>query len=159
VTTRVAIDTQVLLLLVVGLVDRNFIPSHKRLKQFDTDAFDLLLSVIGGAERIVATPNSLTEVSNLLSQGVSEPLRSALWQGFAVFIKSSIFELYFPTARAAHDQTFAQLGLADCVWLGCIETDTILLTDDLALYNEARSRGIAAYNFTYLRIEAGQLPS
>jgi hypothetical protein len=94
VTTRLAIDTQVLLLLVVGLVDRNFIANHKRLKQFDTNAFELLVCVIGDAEQIVATPNSLTEVSNLLAQGVNEPLRSALWHGFAVFIKSSIFELY-----------------------------------------------------------------
>ncbi len=157
--TRVALDANLLLLLVVGLVDKAY--KHKRLKQYHDGGvtFDLLIKVIDGTESILVTPNALTEVSNLLDYGVNEPLRSALWAGFSEFISSSVLEEYLPSVGLLRDREFSQLGLADCAWLGCINCDTILLTDDLPLFLAASSRGLAAFNFTSLRIEAGLLPA
>jgi hypothetical protein len=108
---------------------------------------------------LFVTPNALTEVSNLLDYGVNEPLRSELWRSFAGFIKSSVVEEYRSSLLVVQEQEFFRLGLADCAWLGSIDATTVLLTDDLPLYNSAKSRGITTYYFTHLRIEAGQLPA
>jgi predicted nucleic acid-binding protein len=159
VTTRVALDAQLLLLLLVGLVERDYVQRHKRLNRYDANAFDLLVNNIGGARGLFVTPNALTEVSNLLDYGVDEPLRSKLWRSFAGFIKSSVVEEYRSSLLVVQEQEFLRLGLADCAWLGSIDSSTVLLTDDLQLYNAAKSRGITTYYFTHLRIEAGQLPA
>jgi len=155
--TRIALDANLLLLLIVGLVDKGY--QHKRLRQYDAVAFELLVNVVGRAERILATPNALSEVSNLLEYGVNEPLRSALWAGFSQFIESSVFEEYRPSVKASSEPEFSRLGLADCAWLGCIDSETVLVTDDLPLFLAASSRGLAAYNFTQMRIQSGLLPS
>jgi hypothetical protein len=159
VTARVALDANLLLLLIVGESSKDWIAGHKRLGQYDPAAFDFLTQAIGGASKIVTTPNVLTEVSNLLVQGVAEPRRSVLRQGYSGFLTSASCEIYHPSSIAAVDPEFSRLGLADCVWLGCMDDETVLLTDDLELYLAAVSRGLIAFNFTRLRIEAGLLPT
>lgn len=157
-SVRVALDANLLLLLVVGLIDPNVIGGHKRLRQYDAAAFDLLLGAIGETDKILTTPNVLTEVSNVLDWGMFEPRRSALRQGFSNFITSAACEIYHPSSAVAVDPDFGRLGLADCAWLGCINEEAVLFTDDLLLFNAAVSRGLIAFNFTHLRIEAGLLP-
>lgn len=154
---RVALDANLLLLLVVGASSRDWIAGHKRLRQYDAEAYDLLIKVIAGADKLLITPNVLTEVSNVLDWSVSEPRRSALRQEFSDFVVS-VCEVYHPSASAVVDPDFLVLGLADCAWLGCINAETVLLTDDLLLFSAAVSRGSIAFNFTHLRMEAGLLP-
>ncbi len=157
--TRVALDTNLLLLLIVGLVARDAIVGHKKLGQYDSAAFDLLIVVIGTTDKILTTPNVLTEVSNQLDWGVFEPRRSALRQGFSDFVTSAACEVYHPSAAVLSEPEFLRLGLADSAWFGCMDAETVLLTDDLQLFLAASSRGLAAFNFTSLRIEAGLLPA
>lgn len=157
-TTRAALDANLLLLLVVGTLSSDWIISHKRLKQYDVAAYDLLMANIAGADKILTTPNVLTEVSNMLDFGVFEPRRSELWQGFAEFIISAACEVYHPSSTASGDVDFGRLGLSDCAWLGCMDAETVLFTDDLPLFLTATSRGLASVHFTRLRIEAGLLP-
>ena len=112
--------------------------------------YALLIEVIDGADRLIATPNALTEVSNLLDYGVNEPLRSELWEGLRAVI-DKIGERYQPSMTAAAEPEFVRLGLADSAWLGCLGPQTVFLTADVELFNAASSRGLVAYNFTHLR--------
>lgn len=154
---KVALDSNLLLLLIVGLSARHFISKHRRLKSFVPEDFDLLVQLIEGADSIVATPNALSEVSNLLEYGVSEPLRSVLYQMLSEHIQA-VNEEYVASRDVARLAEFLDLGLSDCAWLACLDTETIFLTDELPLFNAASSRGIVAYNFTHLRQERGLLP-
>ena len=78
---RIILDTNLLLLLVVGLTDPALIGKHKRTRSFEVTDYDLLVNVLSGYNEIVVTPHILTETSNLLSQTAAlsaEVLRAKL---------------------------------------------------------------------------------
>jgi hypothetical protein len=62
---RIIIDTNLLLLLLVGMYDKSYIARHKRTNDYSSDDFELLLMRLERCE-IVLVSNVLTEVSNLL---------------------------------------------------------------------------------------------
>lgn len=68
------IDTNLLLVLLIGALDLGHVERFKRTKPYTRNDDELLLAFIGEFERLITTPNILTEVSNLAGQ-LSEPLR------------------------------------------------------------------------------------
>ena len=62
------IDSNLLLLLFVGLRDRDRIQKFKRTAQFTIRDFERLAAFIRRFKEVVTTPSILTEVSNLLGQ-------------------------------------------------------------------------------------------
>lgn len=81
----ILIDTNILLLLFVGIVNRERISKFNRTQQFTPEDFDILQEIILYFPKIVTTPNILTEVSNLAGQ-LSEPERSQCLKKFSQFI-------------------------------------------------------------------------
>ena len=63
--TEAFIDANLVVLLVVGAVDRDLINSNKRTTRFTPADYDRLIDVIQRV-RVFVTPNTLTEASNLL---------------------------------------------------------------------------------------------
>ena len=146
--TRVALDTNLLLLFVVGRATGRVLGS--RLKSYSLEDYKLLASQIEPYERIVTTPHVLTELTNIYDRGIDGDLRRLVGEVIGDVIATAT-ECFRPSRSIAVDPEFKRLGLADCAWLLLLESDTDLLTDDLVLYNVARSRGHAAINFTNLR--------
>jgi hypothetical protein len=62
----VAIDSNLLLLLVVGMTEKDYVSKHKRLKEFTLSDYDLLQEQLTVATEIVVTPNTLTETSKVV---------------------------------------------------------------------------------------------
>ena len=60
------IDANLLVLLVVGQVDRSLVERHRRTRRFTPEDYDRLLGIIQTLNRVFVTPNTLTEASNLL---------------------------------------------------------------------------------------------
>jgi hypothetical protein len=153
---RVAIDVNLLLLLVVGDANRSWIARHKRLKAYDDKAFDLLVEVIGDVSRMVVTPNVLTEVSNLACQGIAEPGCTQVRRVLAQYaVKAS--ECYIESRVAVSHSEFLRLGLTDAVLLMNKDSDLRLWTDDLGLYLAAIAANLPVENFTHLRRSRGLL--
>lgn len=146
---KVAIDANLLLLLVVGKASKSFIAEHKRLSAFTGADFDMLRSIVVRANSVLITPNVATEVSNLLGYGVREPMRSRI---FAVFreLVPKMLEHYEASQLAIGQPEFDQLGLSDCAWLGALDPETVLLTADLPLYLAAIKAGFKAENVNHL---------
>lgn len=145
-TRCLALDTNLLVLLIVGEVAPQFIARHKRLRNYAEAEFGLLKRLLQEFDRVVATPSSLGEVSNLLPQGVGEPLRTDLMLAFGQAI-ASVDERFVSSARLVSIGEFLRLGLPDTAWLDALDADTVLLTDDEALYAAALARGAEAYHF------------
>jgi hypothetical protein len=61
----ILIDTNILLLYFLGSFDQDLIPSFKRTVQFTVEDYNTLLLLLQMFDRLVTTPNILTEVSNL----------------------------------------------------------------------------------------------
>jgi hypothetical protein len=154
---NIALDTNLLLLFIVGSVRPDFIPKHRRLGAYGRADFELLLEVVSKADTLCTTPNTLTETSNLLGYGVTNPLRAELMTFFAQVIGNAA-ETYVKSARVAANPRFFMLGLSDATWIEALDGKAaILLTADLGLYLAASHQGLSAINFTHLREQRGFL--
>ncbi len=148
--TTVALDTNLLMLLVVGRASPAFITRHKRLTQYSHHDFNLLVEALERADAIMTTPNTLTEVSNLAGFGVIDPLRSQIYGVLRNFTEL-LSEHYRPSRLAAAEPEYDRLGIADAAWLGVLDEETVLLTDDMQLYLATARRGLNVINFDHLR--------
>jgi len=139
------IDTNLLILLLVGNVERTLIERHKRTRNFLPDDYDRLLMLVDSLDRVFVTPNTLTETSNLLNR--SQDVR--LMKRLKLLIHSSE-EIYVASQVAVTNRHFNQLGLTDVALLESISEEQPLITVDFDLYGAALSRGQNfAYNFTH----------
>ncbi|MDE0626808.1 MAG: PIN domain-containing protein [Bryobacterales bacterium] len=145
------IDANLLVLLVVGSTGRDLISKHKRLRgAYTAEDYDILVDLISPVDRVFVTPNTLTEVSNLLGHH-AEPERSQLFDKLRTLIQESE-EIVIASEDASSNRKFRRLGLADAALLELITTKSPLLTADLDLYLAALAKGHeAAVNFAHYR--------
>lgn len=147
----VFIDSNLLVLLVVGATGRELIAKHRRLREYTTDDYDLLVEMLSPANQVFVTPNTLTETSNLLGQH-ADPERSRLFDTLRLFIQESQ-EVVVASAKASRNNAFGRLGLTDAALLEAITTETPLVTVDLDLYLAAAQRDASSViNFNHLRL-------
>ena len=144
------IDSNLLLLLVVGRCSREIIAKHKRLRTFEARDYDILRDLAARADQVQVTPHTLTETSNLLALH-GEPERSRLFDQLRRLIYESK-EVAVAGTDAANNRAFRQLGITDAALLEAISKENPLLTVDLGLYQRAlKEKPHSAINFNYLR--------
>ena len=145
------IDTNLLVLLVVGSEGRELIVKHRRLDGYSANDYDILLDLIGPLGRVFVTPNTLTETSNLLAQH-GDPERSRLFRMLRLIIMESE-EVVVASVEASANGAFERLGLTDAALLEVATAETPLLTVDFGLYYQATiTKGYdTAVNFTHYR--------
>ena len=138
------IDSNLLVLLAVGAVDRSQVGRHRRARSFAPEDYDRLMAIVAALERVLVTPNTLTEASNLLQSGSDHRFLAALR-----LIVAESEEIVVASADATRNAAFLRLGLADAVLLEAVSKTRPLLTTDLDLYLAATAREAdAAFNFT-----------
>ncbi len=148
--TELFIDSNLLLLLVVGKTSRNIIAKHRRLRRYTAADYDTLLNYLDGFDHVLVTPHTLAETSNLLAQH-GEPERSGLFAQLRRLIHESK-EVVVSGAAASNNRAFTRLGITDAALLEAITERTPLLTVDFDLFHEAQQRAPnSAVNFNYLR--------
>lgn len=146
---QIVIDSNLLVLLVVGLTDRNLIGKHKRTKSFDKEDFKLLTDALANFDQIIVTPHILTEASNLLSQ-IAELAMSAVRKTLAGLLESQK-EKFEASIDVVKHHSFLKLGLTDCAILKLIADSMPLITTDLDLYLAAAKTNHNAINFNHIR--------
>lgn len=132
VTSEVVIDANLLVLLIVGSVRRDWVARHKRLNGFSVEDYDLLVELLADTERIWVTPNALAETSNLLGYAGKND-GGPLADGLRQFVDSCVEE-YVPSGSAAGRPEYARLGLNDAALLELVSPTRSLLTVDIKLY-------------------------
>jgi rRNA-processing protein FCF1 len=143
------IDSNLLLLLFVGLRDRNRIQKFKRTAQFTIRDFEHLAAFIRRFKEVVTTPSILTEVSNLLGQ-LPDSLKYSFYQHFAHAIRD-MHEQYTPSQELGNEKAFPRFGLTDTAILQAASGKYLVLTDDFRLARYLTSQNIAVMNFNQLR--------
>jgi len=148
---HVLVDTNLLLLFVVGSSEPRLIARHKRTNQFTVADYKLLFKFLSRFQSLVATPNVLTEVSNLLDQ-VGGPVPQKL-QELHTSVIEKLDEQYVVSRDCCGLEEFRRLGLADSAILRLARdrSDLAVLTDDIHLYLALQKRGLVAVNFNHLR--------
>jgi hypothetical protein len=147
---RLALDTNLLILLVVGQVSRRLISEHRRIRSYSEGDYELLTETLSKFHRLIVTPNSATETSNLINDGWRDPYRSRLRAVLGAVLAGSD-EHYEPSASICLTPEFRRLGLTDAVWLKVLGSQSVLLTDDGELYAAALQNDIRAYKFSHVR--------
>jgi hypothetical protein len=143
------VDTNLLLVLLVGALDVNQVEQFKRTRAYTREDYALLAAFVGEYERMVTTPNVLTEVSNLLGQLTGTlRIRALLHLGA---LAGALDESYLPSKDLVRDPHFPSLGLTDTSIIHSVEGDVTVLTDDLQLYVQLAATGSDVVNFNHLR--------
>ncbi len=152
----VLVDTNILLLYFVGRFKREQVPNFKRTNQFTPEDFDLLDRLLSHFNRIVTTPNVLSEVNSLSAQ-LGEPAKTSYFSEFAKGIET-LDEHYIESAAASRIEHFPKLGLTDCAIFQCAKGQFLVLTDDFRLYQLMDKSGVDVINFSHLREAAWTYP-
>jgi len=147
----VLLDTNLLVLLIIGLYDKNLIRNHKRTKNFITEDFDLLVKSIDGYEILWITSHCLAEVSNLLKQTHNSQAKE-LMVFLAKFI-SDKKESHIQKEVLFENDFSMRLGVADTGIVVKSKRVNCVFTVDFDLYNEISRHGNNVINFNHLRNE------
>ena len=129
------LDSNLLVLLVVGLANEGWIKSHKVLTAYKERDFRALKTLIGAFDTLCVTPNTLTECSNL-SRQIGGSARRSISLVLGDLIRNAT-ERHVSGIEVCEGEDFARLGLADAVLLALINKQMTLLTADLDLYGAA----------------------
>lgn len=146
----ILVDTNILLLWIVGHVNRNRISKFNRTEQFLPEDYDLLVKLLNYFGQIITTPNILTEVNSLVNQ-LGEPERS---QGLYVLghLGSRLNELYLKSQEVVQLDRFTKFGLTDCGILKICPKQYLVLTDDLKLAHYLQTQEVDVLNFNHIRV-------
>ncbi|MEH1812965.1 MAG: PIN domain-containing protein [Nostoc sp.] len=149
----ILIDTNILLLFLVGNVNRERITKFNRTQQFIPEDYELLLEFIARFQKLVTTPNILTEVNSLANQ-LGEPERSQCFAIFAQFVKNVALldEYYVNSLDAVNTEKFIKFGLTDSGILTLSKGKYLVLTDDFKLASYLQSVEVDVINFNNIRV-------
>lgn len=146
----ILVDTNILLLYFVGYVDPKRIPLFKRTAHFAIEDYTLLNKLLGYFEKIVTTPNILSEV-NSLSQQFGEPDKTKFFLNFSEQIEI-IDEHYIESKAVAIHEAFVKFGLTDSVIINLSSNRFLVLTDDFRLSQYLSHQNIDVINFNHIRV-------
>jgi rRNA-processing protein FCF1 len=138
----VLLDTNLLLLYLIGSVDPQQVRNFKRTSIFTEDDFIILSNLVDLFETKITTPHILTEVSNFLN---SESLFI-----LAAYIKQAE-EKFTNSIDLVESDQFVFLGLADTAIVNTAKESVLVLTNDGLLYGSLANNGIEAINFDDIR--------
>ncbi len=144
----ILIDTNLLLLLLVGSYDEKIISSFKRTKIYTVEDYRYLKTFLTRFGKHCYTPNILTEITNLTDSINSEP-NFSFFQHLK-YVLSAFKEDSISSDEIMQLKSFLKFGLTDAV--NCKLSDKYLvLTDDLRLYSYLANQGYPAINFNHIR--------
>ena len=146
----VIVDTNILLLLVVGSFQPRLIPNFKRTDKFTIEDFALLIDFLNPFHRLATTPAILAEVNSLSNQ-LPEKIKPSYYQVFALQI-DSLFEIYIPSADLTTERSYAKFGLTDAGIVQAARSGFLVLTDDRPLSGLLEAEGLDVINFNHLRL-------
>jgi rRNA-processing protein FCF1 len=145
----IIIDSNALVVLIVGLVDDRLISKHKRTSLYTKKDFLDLLDVIGDFKKLLVLPNIWTEVDNLLNSFSGD----YKWK-YIQSIKTSIqqtTEKYIESKKVIQNHFFWNLGLTDSLILEAGKECELIITADSRLSDYAIAQGIPVYDMVKKR--------
>ena len=144
----VLVDTNLLVLFLVGRVNRRRILNFKRTGDFTIEDYDLLARLIAWFGKLIATPHVLSQVSDLTDLTGNE--LTAIRELFKVLVEK-VEESYDTSRLLVGDPAFKRLGLTDATIATVCSRGVLVLTADAELHVALQERAIDALNFNHIR--------
>jgi len=141
----VLVDTNLLLLYIVGSFDISLIRDFKRTANFTEDDFERVSKFVDYFDLKITTPHVLTEISDFIDN------RQALQSVLKVYIEHSQ-EVFLESLELSKKETFLKFGLADTSVTYTAKDSYLIFTDDRPLYGFLINSEIDAVNLDQIRM-------
>jgi len=146
------IDTNLLVLFIVGSVNINRIESFKRTQKYSKADYKFLCRVLDAFKPLYTLAHVMAEVNNLTDLTGTERSRARYLQQQLL---SVLREPAMASAHAATSSHYERLGLVDAAIATLArEHECAVLTDDLDLYLALSHDGVDVYNFAHLKAQS-----
>lgn len=145
----VLIDTDLLVLLIVGATDKRLIDRHRPTKEFMTRDFDELCGLLDDFDEFWITSHCLAETSSLLKH-TDDRRAKGLLTTLATFC-SNARESCLPKNQVLPDPNFLRLGVADTGFVQKSKRVDLSITVDVQLYETISRLGRNVVNFNHVR--------
>jgi len=147
----IIIDTEIMLVYIVGSYDINYISKFKRTHpKYNPDDYKSISKVLSCFRKKIVTPHILAELSNLSFQAREEK-REDYFKAFSGLLKRTS-EDYIDKDTVLTLPLLSKIGVTD---LGIIEAakkfDYLVFTDDFPMTGLARKKGIDVLNLNDIR--------
>ena len=139
------IDTNLILLYIVGSIDISRIKDFSRTSMFSEDDFSRVSKFIDYFDLKITTPHILTEASDLI--GNRQDLQFIL----RAFLENSE-EMFLESATVSKNSAFLKFGLADAAIVATAKDSYLVFTDDRPLYGFLINSQIDAISLDQLRL-------
>lgn len=144
------VDTNVLLMYLVGLYDPKYIGEFKRTQQYTTDDFQIVQALTLRFRRLVTTPHILSELTNL-SRALQEKRALEYFRRLVGVLKRTR-EVYVDKDVLLGHRKLPQFGFTDLSILEAARRSRYLvLTDDFAAAGMLRVEKCDVINLNHLR--------
>ena len=137
-----------LVMFVIGSVNPKLLGVAKRVKECQPSDYGVISTFMGFFDEIILLPNTVSEASNLLDQMKGERRQDCM--DLLAQLTKAGGERYVPSATAARQPEYMELGITDAAILCLLGKETYLLAADLALYLAALGRRCDAEHFANL---------
>jgi hypothetical protein len=144
----VLVDTNLLVLLLVGTVNRQRILNFKRTGDFTPEDYDLLVRLVVWFGKIFSTPHVLSQVSDLTDLTGHE--LTAVRAIFKALVEQ-IEEEYDVSQTLMKDPLYQRFGLTDSAIGAVCCRGILVVTTDSRLHVALQERNIDALNFNHIR--------
>jgi hypothetical protein len=141
----ILIDTNALVLLIVGLIDQNQIRHHRRTRLYTEKDYHKLLNVIQDLSRLIVLPNIWTETDNLLNNFLTGNFRWPYIQAFKKLVANTT-ERYLSSESGINSNYFISTGLTDSLIIELGKSCDMVISADSSLSDIAKANGIRVYD-------------
>jgi rRNA-processing protein FCF1 len=147
----IIIDTNSLVILVLGLMNPNIINQHPRTSIYDKSDFYFLIEKIGDLDNLVILPNIWTELDNLLNK-FSGNLKDQYVNKLKQISKLSTEE-YISSEKGMDFYSFHDLGLTDSLILNYATSSKCeyVITSDSKLSYHLLAHGVNVIDLVKIR--------
>lgn len=140
----IIIDTNSLIVLILGLIDPKLINKHPRTSIYSEEDFHRLIELIPDFDNLLVLPNIWTEVDNLLKRQIGR--RKYVYLSSLKVLTERSTEKYLETREVVVNQTMFDLGLTDTAILEIAQDCNLLITSDSKLSDYAKAMNILIYD-------------
>jgi hypothetical protein len=149
VSAELLIDSNLLLLLIMGSFNSSLIGSFKRLAMFTGKDFSFLQLLVARCKAIIVTPHILTEVGNL-ANSLSQRQKEEWSIYFREWIVKALEERQIRAVEIAASDAFLYFGITDAaIFHASTEVSVLTVDARLAAYLQTYNRSVI--NFNHLR--------
>lgn len=147
----ILIDSNALIILLLGLIDKNLIGSHKTSSIYTQDDFEQLVSVIQDFRKLIVLPQVWAEADNLLNNFKGNYKYSYLLQLKRLIEQST--ERHIATKALMESNYLWEVGITDALILEVAKDCDYVITSDSHLSDILEANRIPVYDMVRVRNE------